>query len=85
MVINSNALNNSTVEVHLSGRSTFNSDISYDGAVNLGDLGIFNANFGSQIGDANFDFTADINRDGRINLGDLGVLNAEFGLSLPVV
>ena len=84
LVINSDAVN-SAFEVHLSGRSTFNSDINYDGAVNLGDLGVFNINFGSQIGDANFDFSADINRDGRINLGDLGILNAEIGQSLPSI
>ena len=85
LVINSNVLNDSIVEVHLSGRSTFNSDINYDGAVNLGDFGILNANLGSQIGDANFDFSADINRDGRINLGDFGFLNTEFGQSLPSI
>jgi hypothetical protein len=67
------------VEVDLFGRSTFRSDISFDEAVNLTDLGPLNASFGTAAGDDNFDPTADINFDGSINLTDLGPLNAEFG------
>ena len=85
LVINTNAINDASFEVQLSGRSTFNSDISYDGNVNLGDLGVLNANFGTMIGDPNFDPTADINRDGAINQGDLDSLSTEFGSSLPVI
>ena len=65
--------------VRLRGASTFGSDISYDGRVNLGELGILNANFGKNTSDADFDPTADINDDGAVNLGDLGLLNAELG------
>ena len=82
LLINSNEDKNTAFQDHLSGRSTFNSDIHYDGAINLGELEVLNAHFGSQIGDANFDFSADINRDSRINLG---ALNTEFGSSLPVI
>ena len=82
LVIHSNAINNGALEVHLAGQSTFNSDISYDGQVNLAELGILNVNFGSISEDPNFDPTADTNADGMINLQDLGIINAEFGSSL---
>lgn len=66
----------------LSGQSTFNGDISYDGTVDSGDLDVLSTNFGTTTSSSNFDPTADINGDGRINLTDLGLLNAQFGLSL---
>ena len=81
-MINSNATNDANFEVHLAGQSTFNSDITYDGLVNLAELGLLNANFGAMAGNPNFDPTADINGDGSINLGDLGQLNLEFGASI---
>ena len=84
LVINSNAIN-SALEVHLSGRSTFNSDINYDGVVDSTDMDVFNANLGNQIGDANFDPTADINGDGIIDLEDLELLNAEFGMLISLL
>lgn len=70
------------VNVNLLGRSTYASDISYDGRVNLTDLGPLNASFGTTEEDENYDPTADINLDGRVNLTDLGPLNAEFGNAL---
>ena len=85
LVINSNAINDAAFEVQLSGRSTFNSDISYDGIVGTEDLDVFAANFGGMIGGPSFDPTTDINRDGQIDFADLGVLGAEFGQSLPSI
>jgi hypothetical protein len=70
------------LNIDLLGRSTYASDISYDGRVNLTDLGPLNASFGTVNGDENYDPTADINLDGRVNLTDLGPLNAEFGSAL---
>lgn len=82
LIINSNANNDSSLEINLTGKSTFNSDISYDGRVNLTDLSVLlrPGLFGSSNGQANYDPTADITGDGRINLAELVPLNAEFGL-----
>ena len=85
LVIVSDADNAPALPVALRGASTFNSDISYDGKVNLGELGLLNVNFGRKLGDPNFDPTADINGDDVVNLGDLGPLNVEIGLELDVV
>jgi hypothetical protein len=67
----------------LSGKSTFNSDINYDGKVNTGDLGSLNqakTNFNKGI----FDATADINGDGLINTLDASALTADIKLKLSV-
>jgi hypothetical protein len=82
LIINSNAQNDSSLDIRLTGKSTFNSDISYDGRVNLTDLNILQRPglFGSSNGQTNYDPTADITGDGRINLAELVPLNSEFGL-----
>ena len=82
LVINSNAQNNSALNIQLAGKSTFNSDISYDGKVNLTDLNTLQRPglFGSSIGQTNYDPTADITGDGKINLAELVPFNSEFGL-----
>ena len=70
LTIVSNATNAANFNVHLQGKSTYNSDISYDGTVNVGDLiplqqpGLF----GSSAGDENYDPTADITGDGNETL-----------------
>ncbi len=76
--------NDSNFEVNLAGKSTFNSDISYDGVVNLTDLVILQTPdlFGSSSGDSGYDPTADITGDGNINLAELVPLNQEFGLTV---
>ncbi|QGZ91060.1 cadherin domain-containing protein [Microcystis aeruginosa] len=82
LVINSNAQNNSALNIQLTGKSTFNSDISYDGRVNLTDLTTLQRPglFGSSSGQTNYDPTADITGDGKINLAELVPFNSEFGL-----
>ncbi|WP_053538080.1 Calx-beta domain-containing protein [Anabaena sp. WA102] len=73
----------SQYEVKLSGKSTFNSDINYDGKVNTGDLGSLNqarTNFNRGI----FDGTADINGDGLISTLDANALTADIRLKLSV-
>ncbi|MCL6501489.1 MAG: hypothetical protein K6T86_02310 [Pirellulales bacterium] len=79
VVLLNDSANLPQLSIRLRGQSTYNSDITYDGRVNLAELGVLNANFGRKAGDANWDPTADINGDGRVNLGDLGMYNAEFG------
>ena len=85
LVITSNAVNNSEMPVSLAGKSTFNSDINYDGLVSFGDLGSLNSNWGSESTDANWDATADINGDGLIGFGDLGQLNDEWNQELTSI
>jgi hypothetical protein len=80
VVLLSNAAGSPTINIALVGASTFNSDINYDGSVNLTDLGVFNNAFGA----ATVDPTADINGDAAINFGDLGPFNVEFGRSRPL-
>lgn len=80
VVLLSNAPGSPTMNIALSGASTFNSDINYDGAVNFTDLGVFNNAFGAP----SVDPTADINGDAAINFGDLGPFNVEFGRSRPL-
>ena len=84
-MITSNAVNNSEMPVSLAGKSTFNSDINYDGLVSFGDLGSLNSNWGSESTDANWDATADINGDGLIGFGDLGQLNDEWNQELTSI
>lgn len=78
IVLLSDAANTPSLEIALQGKSTFGSDINHDGAVNFGDLGIFNSNFGLNPSDGDYDPTADIN-GGGVNFNDLGQLNVEFG------
>ncbi len=82
LVILSNAATAPTMEVSLQGASTFASDLTYDGSVNFGDLGVFNVNFGLNSQSPGWDPTADVTGDGAVNFGDLGTFNVEFGLQL---
>lgn len=82
LVILSDAANTPMMEVSLQGMSTFASDLTYDGSVNFGDLGVFNVNFGLNSQSPGWDPTADITGDGAVNFNDLGVFNVEFGLEL---
>jgi hypothetical protein len=82
LVIHSNAINNTAYNIALTGKSTFNSDITYNGKVDRGDLAPLQAAFNSSIGGSKYDPTADINGDSKINLGDFLVLTSDYGLSL---
>lgn len=85
LVIHSNAANATIFTVSLQGKSTYASDVNYDGSVNFGDMGIFNNNFGLTSTSPNWDPTADINGDGAVNFGDVGQFNVQFGSSLDSV
>ena len=52
-------------------------DANHDDAVDVGDLGILGANYGTTSG-ATWE-TADFNNDGAVDVGDLGILGAHYG------
>ncbi len=58
--------------------NTCSADFDDNGAVDLGDFGVFGAAFGSVSGDANYNPDADFDGNGAVNLGDFGVFGAEF-------
>ncbi len=85
LTIISNAANTPEMSVALSGKSTFDGDINYDGLVSFGDLGPLNSNWGRENTDANWDETADINGDGLVSFGDLGPLNQQWNEELTSI
>jgi len=58
-------------------------DVNGDGAVNLSDLSLLLAAFGTSSGDAGYNAGADFNDSGTIDLSDLSVLLANFGTTCP--
>lgn len=54
-------------------------DVTRDGEVNLGDLALVLAAYGSHLGEAAYLPPADLNRDGQIDLGDLAIVLSTFG------
>ncbi|MCK4624148.1 MAG: PEP-CTERM sorting domain-containing protein [Phycisphaerae bacterium] len=61
--------------------SVLDGDANADSAVNVGDLGILAANYGTENGMKWAD--GDFNGDGAVNVGDLGILAANYGSHLP--
>ena len=49
-------------------------DINANGVVDLGDVSVVAADFGSTIGGAKYNPVADFNADGRINLSDISII-----------
>jgi hypothetical protein len=81
LVLFTNAVNLPEFAIALSGKSTFNSDVNYDGKVRVDDLGSLNqgkANLKKGI----YDPTADITGDGLFNNLDVAMLQSENKLSL---
>ena len=81
LVLVTNAINAPELAIALTGQSTFNSDINYDGKVGVSDLGSLNqgkANLNQGI----YDPTADINGDGLFNTLDVTLLQSENKFSL---
>lgn len=85
LVILSDAENTPRVEVALTGHSTFDADITYDGAVNIADLVSFDDHCGARSGDSDYHPSIDPNGDGSVDLGDFGPLNVYFRQSRPAV
>ncbi|MDD4028979.1 MAG: dockerin type I domain-containing protein, partial [Caldisericia bacterium] len=54
-------------------------DVNGDGAVDIHDLTLFAAAFGSNKEDANFDARCDFNDDGKVDGVDLIILSYNFG------
>lgn len=57
---------------------TIPGDVDGDGDVDLTDLSLMLASFGSQTGDANYNPDADVNNDGEVNIEDVSILLANF-------
>ncbi|MCO6457341.1 MAG: hypothetical protein J5I93_18740 [Pirellulaceae bacterium] len=83
LMILSNAVNDPSLDLRLLGASTFNCDISYDGACGVTDRNLLeNPRFFNNA--PNYDPTLDMDGDGRIDLPDAGVINVEFGGARPL-
>ncbi len=85
LVILSNAENTPRVEIALTGHSTFDADITYDGAVNIADLVSFDDHCGVRSGDPGYHPSIDPNGDGSVDLGDFGPLNVHYRQTRPAV
>lgn len=68
--------------ISLTGKSTFRSDIDYDGRVGFTDLTYFAGQFGKSSQSPGFDPTGDMDGNGRMDFQDLTILSQEFGKSL---
>ena len=56
-------------------------DVNRDGIVNMKDMAIVAAAFGSKPGDSNWNPNADINNDGVVNMKDMAIVAGSFGLA----
>jgi hypothetical protein len=59
--------------------ATISGDVNGDGVVNLADLLILAAAFGSVSGGANWNPAGDLNNDGRVDVSDLLIMAANWG------
>jgi len=55
-------------------------DLNASNSINVADLSLVGAAFGSVSGDTNFNFLADLNCNGVVNVTDISLLGASFGL-----
>ena len=62
---------------YASGAPPMPADATFDGVVDVGDLGILGANYGRASG-ATW-ITGDLTGDGAVDVGDLGILGAHYG------
>ncbi len=58
-------------------------DINSDGVVDIKDVALAAAAFGSASGHIRWNTDADINEDGRISLKDIALIVTDFGTTLP--
>lgn len=85
LVILSDAENLPKVEIGMTGHSTFDADITYDGSVNIADLVGFDDHCGVRSGDPDYHPSIDPNGDGSVDLGDFGALNVYYQQTRPAV
>lgn len=71
-------IENGSNELDISG--IIPGDLNSSNGVNIVDVSIMSAAFGSSTGDGNYNFLADFNCDGGINIIDVSILNVSFGL-----
>lgn len=55
-------------------------DLNGDNGVNIVDVSVMNAAFGSNPDMPNYNYLADMNCDGGVNIVDVSILNGSFGL-----
>lgn len=65
------------------GSPSCTGDVNGDGTVDLGDLSLLLAAFGTCSGDGNYNPSADLDGSGCVDLSDLSELLAAFGLDCP--
>jgi plastocyanin len=73
MTLNSPVTITGTVKVLIQG------DVNGDGKVNIFDLTQVGSEFGSRVGDANYNASADLDQSGVINIFDLTLVGSNFG------
>ena len=71
-------------ETALAAVKLLGGDANEDGMVNIIDLSIIGAAFGSSTGSATWDERADINRDGFVNICDITLATSNFGRVEPL-
>lgn len=62
---------------------TFKGDVNRDGKVDIVDLSIVGAHFGSVRGGSNYLADADLNNDGVIDIRDMAICSSQFGSVVP--
>jgi hypothetical protein len=83
LVILSNAENTPRMEIGLSGASTYDADLTYDGQVDAADVVVFADYYGVYAEDADSGRFADLDGDGSVDLGDLAYIAFYYDLSRP--
>jgi plastocyanin len=73
MTLNSPVTITGTVKVLIQG------DVNGDGKVNIFDLSQVGSEFGSRVGNANYNASADLDQSGIINIFDLTLVGSNFG------
>jgi len=66
-------------DINLEGRQYFQGDVNGDGKVDITDLAMASAAFGSYPRHPRWNPAADINRDNRIDTQDMAIVSANFG------
>lgn len=69
----------STHNIKIKAATTVQSDLNGDGKVNIHDIYIVAAAFGTKPGDVRWDSIADINHDDKVGIQDIYILAKDFG------
>lgn len=74
-------IDNFAFDIVFEGRDNYSGDLNRDGTINVLDIGILNAAYGSTPADSNWNPNADLNNDGAIDILDLYLIFLDFGQS----